>query len=121
MVATILLAAAALVGQPGDTPAGVDRVDVAYEELAEGRASAAIERIRANRELEADDPAALINLAAAYAMMGDKEKAADCYRAAMASSERYDLELADGSWMDSRRLARTALADLLKSERMASR
>jgi Tfp pilus assembly protein PilF len=102
-------------------PAGNDRVDVAYEELAKGQANAAIEHILANTRIESDDPAALINLGAAYAMLGEKQKAADCYRSAIASTERYDLQLADGRWMDSRRVARMAAEALTRGETLALR
>lgn len=98
-----------------------DRVDVAYEELAEGRPSAAIRKILANRELDANDPAALINLGTANARLGRTEKARDLYIAAIGSSERYDLQLADGRWMDSRRAARTAVQMLDKGYTLAVR
>lgn len=124
MSVTILMAAA-LLGQSAPTidsePIGPDRVDVAYEELAKGQPNAAIERIRANKELEANDPAALINLGAAYAMLGETQKAEECYRAAIASEARYDLQLADGTWMDSRRLARKAIRALARREAFAAR
>ena len=113
MFATTLLAAAALTQpQVPVTVAGsnAERVDVGYEELMQGRAEAAIARIRANRELEAGDPAALINLGTAHARLGHSAEAQGFYRAAIISSERYDLQLADGRWMDSRAAARLAIA-----------
>jgi len=117
-MAAILLIAAALTAQPAISQ---DRVDVGYDELASGQTAAAIARITANTEIASNDPAALINLGTAYARLGNKVKAADYYRAAIASPERYDLQLADGSWMDSRRIARIALANLAKGERIAAR
>ena len=57
-------------------------------------------------------PVQLINLGSAYAQVGDTEKAAQYYGEAAASERRYQLELADGSWVDSRRAARTALLRL---------
>ena len=74
MAATILIAAALVVQAPAGidaVPDGVERVDVAYEELMDRQPKAAIERIRANTELESDDPTALINLGAAYSMLGE--------------------------------------------------
>jgi Tfp pilus assembly protein PilF len=124
MAATILMAAAMLAQTPvtvDGVPVGADRVDVAYEELAKGQANAAIARIRANTRIASDDPAALINLGAAYAMLGEKQKAADCYRSAIASTARYDLQLADGRWMDSRHAARLAAEALTKGETFALR
>lgn len=96
-------------------------VDVAYAELSRGDAMAAIARIRASREVSVDDPAALINLGTAHARLGKWRKAEKLYRAAIASNERYELELADGTWMDSRRAARLAIAELQRAETLAVR
>ena len=86
----------------------VERVDVAYEELSQGRNKAAVSRILHNRELAADDPAAMINMGTAYARMGRESDARNCFIRAIASRERFDLELASGEWMDSRKAARLA-------------
>lgn len=123
MTATILIAAA-MMAQPvtvSATMPGAERVDVAYEQIAAGRPLDAIERIGANTSLDADDPAALINLGAAYAMLGNTGKANECYRSAIASEARYDLQLADGSWMDSRRAARKAAEALTQGKTLALR
>jgi Tfp pilus assembly protein PilF len=117
MAATLLIAAA-LTAQPAISQ---DRVEVGYDELAKGQPGAAIARINGNTAIASNDPAALINLGTAYARLGNAAKAADYYRAAIVSPERYDLQLSDGSWMDSRRLARLALAKLAKGERLAAR
>jgi Tfp pilus assembly protein PilF len=90
-------------------PDRTDRIDVAYEELAQGRPEAAIKRIEANRSLERDDPSRLINLGAAYAQLGDRSRAASYYRGALVSTVRYDVQLSDGTWLDSRRAARMGL------------
>lgn len=100
-----------------DTPASVD---VAYEEMSQGKNEAAIARILANRDL-ADDPAALIQLGTASARLGDAAKAQGYYRAAMASQNVVYLELADGSWMDSRRAAKAAMDGLAKGGALAAR
>lgn len=97
------------------------RVDVAYTELSEGRPEAAIKKINANRALEADDPAALINLGTAHARLGRAEQARDYYIAAIGSSQRYDLQLADCQWMDSRKAARTAVSMLKNGTTLAVR
>ena len=113
-----LLMAAALAAQPTTVeavPLGSERVDVAYEELAKGQPNAAIQKIQANTAI-ADDPAALINLGSAYAMLGERQKAGDYYRAALASRDRYDLQLPDGTWVDSRRAARMAAAALSRGD-----
>lgn len=119
LIATALLAQSAISVEA--TPPGVERVDVAYEELVKGQPNAAIERIRANSKIARDDPAALINLGTAYAMIGKKQKATEYYRAAIASDERYELQLADGRWMDSRRIARMAAEALARGETLAVR
>ena len=118
-LAATLLAHGALVAAPPEP--SVQTVDVAYAELARGDAQGAIERIRANREVAATDPAALINLGAAHARIGKVRKAEKLYRAAIASPERYELELADGTWMDSRRVARLAIDKLERNETLALR
>ena len=89
-----------------------ERVDVGYEQLQSGQPQEAINAIEANEALDSDDPAALINLGNAYARLGKVDSAMSYYRAAMNSDERYALELADGSWMDSREAARKAMRAL---------
>lgn len=121
MTGTLLIAATLLGQMLVTAPADTDHVDVAYGELVNGQPTAAIARINANSSLDADDPAALINLGAAYAMLGEKAKAGTYYRAAIASDARYDLQLADGSWMDSRRAARKAAAALARNDTLAVR
>ena len=118
-LAGLLFAQAA---QPGITvEAAPDRIDVGYPELVGDRPAEAIERIRANRRLEIDDPAAEINLGTAKARLGNRAAARGHYISALASRERYHLQLADGSWMDSRAAARLAIKMLAKGEELALR
>lgn len=124
MPATLILASLmfAQAAQPAITvESRSDRLDVGYRELVDRRPADAIERIAANRSLEADDPAALINLGTARARLGDRSAAADHYRSALASRQRYDLELADGTWLDSRAAARLAIRMLARGEALALR
>lgn len=120
-----LLAAGALFAQPADAMAdsqtAVDQVDVAYEELMAERNREAVELILASQLDDEGDPAALINLGTAYARLGEAEKALHCFEAAINSDTRYMLELADGSWMDSRRAARKAAQALSSGEALALR
>lgn len=110
---TMLLAAATASVVPVPAPsAGV--ADVAYVELVNGNAAAAVRKLEADRADRAD-PALLINLGAAYARQGATDKALAAYRAAIASPDRYELELANGTWMDSREVARQALANLQRA------
>ena len=52
---------------------------------------------------------------------GDRAAARGHYVSALASRERYDLELADGTWMDSRAAARLAIRMLAKGQELALR
>lgn len=121
-VATIILAAALTGGAPADLPQGRDLsvTDVAYTELSTGNADAAVQKLEGSAR-QSRDPALLINLGTAYARQGATDKALAAFRAAVASPERYDLELADGSWLDSREVARIALANLQRATAQAAR
>ncbi len=96
------------------------QVDVAYEQLRSGDTAAAVRHLEECRDIEANDPARLINLGTAYAQQGRFAEAEGMFRAAIASEERYRLELADGSWVDSREAARVALSRL-RSQTLALR
>ena len=116
---------AALTMQPAGiaelgAPDTSETVEVAYDQLSSGDVSAAIGRLEALRAENPDDPALLINLGSAYAQAGRMEQAEEAYQAAATSDVRYSLELADGSWVDSRRAARLALRNL-EATRMAMR
>jgi tetratricopeptide (TPR) repeat protein len=94
--------------------------DVAYTELSSGNSGAAVRKLE-NDAMDRSDPALLINLGTAYARQGATDKALAAFRAAIASPDRYDLELSDGSWMDSREAARQALAKLQSRTAQAAR
>lgn len=98
-----------------------DSVDVAYQDLAGGRAEEALRKLEASGAPRSDDPATLINLAAAYSATGRTDKALIAYRTAINSQQRYDLQLADGSWVDSRDAARMAMQKMLRATAQASR
>lgn len=128
-VITLFIGAVLAQAVPLGAPASVvvagrgsgDYVEVAHDELMQRQAQAAIARINANDEVERNDPARLINLGTAYAMLGRVAEARASYHAARASDEHYYLELADGSWMDSRRAARLATEKLAQREVLALR
>ncbi|MBU0669020.1 MAG: hypothetical protein KKG32_02940 [Alphaproteobacteria bacterium] len=84
--------------------------------LVDGRETAAIAAIMDNDRIETDDPARLINLGIAYAREGDAELARQLFEAARDNRTRVELETAEGEWVDSRRLARQALAMLERGE-----
>lgn len=85
---------------------------VAYAELKAGENQAAIEKLTGDTRLDARDPSRLINLGTAYARLGRTAEAAAAYDSAIGSPIRYDVELANGDYVDSRWAARTALANL---------
>lgn len=111
LVATIL--ASALIVQ---APVPVEGVEVAYRETVEGRSEAAIRKIEAANEREADHPARLINLGIAHARLGNEEKARALFAEAAGNTERYWLETADGRWADAREIAQAAMAKLDRGE-----
>ena len=98
-----------------------EQLPVAYAELQSGRTDAALVTLSHPRGVEATDPSRLINLGSALARKGRYTEAAVQFRAAMASDVRYELELADGRWMDSRDAARLALSRLNQSMAMNTR
>lgn len=118
---TTLLLAGALLGQVVTLAVpqndAIQSSDAAYTEMTEGRTDAAITHLREKRVTH---PAALINLGTAYARKGMRREALDSFHAAMAA-DSYQLELADGTWMDSRRAARIAASRLERAEGFAVR
>jgi tetratricopeptide (TPR) repeat protein len=120
LVLSVLAAAAQLTSTPGAEPPTSEVRDVAYEDIAAGRTEQAIRALETRLEADPEDPALLINLGAAYARSGDSARAAKAFQAAIDSDTRYDLELADGTWSDSRQAARRALAALERSSQLAA-
>lgn len=122
-MSTTLFLAAALMAQAPVTltvPApSVPAGDVGYGELMAGRPEAAIARIERGGLARAGDPLALINLGTAYKMLGRKDEAQRLYRAAATSDERFDVELSDGRWVDSRHAANRAIAKIGSNEMLA--
>lgn len=124
MITAFLIASAMVVQaapQKPATAANDDYINVAFAELNEGQTQAAIVQILATLAQEPNDPSALINLGSAYARVGQIAKAKSVYRGAISSNIRYDLQLADGSWIDSRRAARLASKRLGEGQILALR
>jgi predicted Zn-dependent protease len=119
LVLAALAAAAQLTSTPGAEPGGIEQREVAYEAIAEGRADDAIRALEAQLAKNPHDPALLINLGAAYAKHGDAARAARLYQAAIDSDTRYELELADGTWTDSRQAARRGLETQQRNAQLA--
>lgn len=107
LIASLLMAQA---------PAEATAVEVAYDELSAGDTAAAIDKIEKSEAPDADHPARSINLGIAYARAGRTDEARAMFEAAAQSDTRYRLETASGEWMDSRDLARRALAMLDRGE-----
>ncbi len=127
MILSALAAALVVVGplSTGNAPDAdpvIERTEAGYAELSAGQPEAAIVRIMTSRQAGAEvaNPAALINLAAAHARLGRPDEARRLLEASV-SAERYDLQLANGSWMDSRSAARIAMNRLASSRVLASR
>lgn len=89
--------------------------DIGYEELLAGDARGALAEIEACDTLPADDPALLVNHGIALVQLGQREEARDKFAAA-SRQDRLELETASGRWVDSRVLARTAIAMLDRGE-----
>ena len=123
MAATLLIAGLMLAQSASAiTVEGQPQTDLlGYQALSAGRPDLAIARISADPVMSASDPAALINLGTAYARTGDHAAALARYQAALTSRDRYDLELADGRWLDSRAAARLAIVMLRRGEALALR
>jgi tetratricopeptide (TPR) repeat protein len=107
LVSALILAQAAPAVANGD-PAP-ESADTAYEQLAAGQTEEAIGHLETLLEEMPGDPSLLINLGTAYARAGRMEEARAAFRAAIAAEDRYRVQLADGSWEDSRKVARLAL------------
>ena len=104
-------AAAQSIVVTGSDEDGLAPLSVAYEELKAGQNALAIDKLT-HSDIDAHDPSRLINLGTAYARLGKTADAQTAYKAAITSDIRYDVELANGTYMDSRWAARTALANL---------
>ncbi|MEM7664966.1 MAG: hypothetical protein AAF250_03850 [Pseudomonadota bacterium] len=107
-----VIAAAPLSAQQTDRT----ETEFASKTLASGNQTAAIAALEAQREAAPEDPGVLINLGIAYAHLGDDQKAASLFEAALVSSDPIELETADGNLTDSRRLARKAMRMLAQGE-----
>ncbi|MFN3470449.1 MAG: hypothetical protein ACK4G2_09010 [Novosphingobium sp.] len=122
LAAALMSQSAVMITPPLTVPApALPSGEVGFSEIMAGRPLAAISRIESGDLIKADDPLALINLGTAYKMIGRKDVAARHYRKALASDERYDVQLADGRWLDSRRAARLAMSGIDRNETLALR
>ena len=92
------------------SPSSEQEFEIGFDELVAGDNAAAIAEIEAGTVLAVDDPARLINHAVAHARAGEYDAARAKLEFAARYADRYELETADGNWVDSRVLARQGIA-----------
>jgi len=90
--------------------------ELAAHTLASGRAEQALATLEKASAADPHDAAVLINLGIAYAQAGDDVKARAAFEQALACHEVIELDTADGTATDSRRLARKAIKMLERGE-----
>lgn len=90
--------------------------ELAVTPLAAGRTDQALATLEAASANDPHDAAVLINLGIAYAHAGDEAKARAAFEQALACHEVIELDTADGTTTDSRRLARKAIRMLERGE-----
>ena len=112
LVLSVVLAAPLVIAE---NESSMGQRDAAYEQMAAGETEDAIAHLEAALERNPNDPSLLINLGTAYFRANRLEEAREAFRQAIASEDRYSVELADGSWEDSRKVARLALDSLDRS------
>ncbi len=93
-----------------------DAPELAAHTLAAGRAEEALVTLEKASIADPHDSAVLINLGIAYAQAGHEAKAREAFQQAIACHEVIELDTADGSSTDSRRLARKAIRMLDRGE-----
>lgn len=115
--AIALFAATPVAGLPAapDTRLA-DSPELAAQPLAAGQSDKALATLERASAAAPQDPAVLINLGIAYANIGDDSRARAAFEAAAASNDVVELDTADGTAIDSRRLARKALRMLDRGE-----
>lgn len=90
--------------------------NLAAQTLAAGRGEEALAMLQRAAAADPHDAAVLINLGIAYAHAGADAEARAAFEAALACREVIELDTADGTTTDSRRLARKALRMLDRGE-----
>ncbi len=119
MAAGLVMTATPALAEPAKGEIGYAKGSLAYDALMAGENEMAVEQLEKAKNVNANDPARLINLGQAYARTGRLGDAASMFMAALNSNRSLDLVLADGTVMNSRDAARIALRDL--NNQMASR
>ncbi len=112
------LALAMVVASPLPAPALAlsEAPELAVQSLSAGRADQALATLERARAADPHDAAVLINLGIAHAQAGNDARARAAFEQALACHEVVELDTADGSATDSRRLARKAIRMLERGE-----
>lgn len=120
---SLALFAAALIAAPSPAftaPAALAAAEAAPElaagTIAAGRAQQAIPALEKASAADPRDAAVLINLGIAYAQTGNEVRAREAFQQALACEDVVELDTANGTATDSRRLARKALKMLDRGE-----
>jgi len=116
IAAGLTMAALPAVAQAQEGEIGYAKGALAYDALVAGDNQAAVEKLESGK---LNDPAVMINLGQAYARTGRSSDAVKMFMAAMNSNRSFDLVLADGQVINSRKAAQIALNNL--NGRLASR
>lgn len=116
-VALALLAAITPADAPVAPVAGfTEAPELAVQPLVAGRSAQAIATLEKASAADPQDAAVLINLGIAYAHAGEEAKARAAFERALACNDVIELETADGTATDSRKLARKAIRMLERGE-----
>lgn len=120
---SLALFAAVLIAAPSPAftaPAALTAAEAAPElaagTIAAGRAQLAIPALEKASAADPRDAAVLINLGIAYAQTGNEVRAREAFQQALACEDVVELDTANGTATDSRRLARKALKMLERGE-----
>jgi tetratricopeptide (TPR) repeat protein len=117
LVTFALIAATPLAGASAVAiPPPAQSPELAVQSLSAGRTEQALASLEQANAADPQDAAVLINLGIAYAQSGAEAKARAAFEAALACDVVIELDTADGTTTDSRRLARKALKMLERGE-----
>tara|TARA_R110002020_G_scaffold420887_1_gene630007 strand:+ start:206 stop:613 length:408 start_codon:yes stop_codon:yes gene_type:complete len=108
--AILLMGTPAFAQESGEI--GYAKGALGYDALVAGQNELALQQLEAAVAVDANDPARLINLGQVYARMGRAGDAARMFMTAMQSDRNFDLVLADGTVINSRKAANQALQNL---------
>jgi Flp pilus assembly protein TadD len=117
--AGLLMVTAPAIAEDGSGEIGYADGALGYDALVAGDNSSALKLLEASKKVHKNDPARLINLGQVYVRTGRLNDAANMFMAAMHNNRSFDLLLADGTVINSRKAAELALKNL--SNNFASR